>query len=224
MSLLEFARGPALVFALVVFFAGIAWRLYGIFRRPKKPDLSAPRSDALFAGAVLGILRRMWHPATLRRRSLASTINGYGYHLGLAIVFFGFAPHIAFVERLTGLAWPSVPSWVFVLGVAATFAGLGIALLMRLTSPVLRLISNYDDYVSWAVTMLPMLTGMAVMVLPFDATYPAVPERPAAVALHLISLELLLVWLPFGKLSHAWLFALSRGVTGAAFTRKGAAP
>jgi hypothetical protein len=41
------------------------------------------------------------------------------------------------------------------------------------------------------------------------------------VAIHLLSLELLLVWLPFGKLSHAFLVFLSRGYTGAAFARRG---
>jgi hypothetical protein len=40
---------------------------------------------------------------------------------------------------------------------------------------------------------------------------------------HLLSVELLLVWLPFSKLSHAFLAFASRGVTGAAFARKGAA-
>jgi hypothetical protein len=49
-----------------------------------------------------------------------------------------------------------------------------------------------------------------------------VPANPVPVAIHLLSLELLLVWLPFGKLSHAFLVFLSRGYTGAAFTRKGA--
>ena len=39
---------------------------------------------------------------------------------------------------------------------------------------------------------------------------------------HLLSLELLLVWLPFGKLAHALLVFASRGITGAAPGRKGA--
>jgi hypothetical protein len=47
---------------------------------------------------------------------------------------------------------------------------------------------------------------------------------PTTLALHLLSLELLLVWMPFGKLSHAFLVFLSRGTTGAAFARKGAQP
>ncbi len=224
MALLELARGPALTFALAIFFGGIAWRLYAIFRRPAARDLSEPRSTALAAGALAGIARRMWHPATLRRRSLAGTLFAYAYHVGLAIVFFGFVPHIAFVHRLTGWTWPAVPGPLFALAVALTFVGLLYALMARLTSPVLRLISSTDDYASWALTALPMVTGMAVIALPPEAAYPAIPERPIALALHLLSLELLLAWLPFGKLSHAFLVFVSRATTGAAFARKGAAP
>jgi nitrate reductase gamma subunit len=224
MSLLEFARGPGLAIALAVMCLGIAWRLYRIFRLPAAPDLSEARSRDSVRGAWRGIVRRMWHPAALRRRSLAATLNGYAYHLGLAIVFFGFVPHIAFIERLTGVAWPALPGPVFVAGVALTFAGLLYALLARLTSPVLRLISSRDDYASWALTMLPMLTGMAAISLPLDLPYAPIPDRPLVVALHLISLELLLAWLPFGKLSHAFLVFISRATTGAAFARKGATP
>ena len=33
-----------------------------------------------------------------------------------------------------------------------------------------------------------------------------------------------LIWLPFGKLAHAFLVFVSRGTTGATMTRKGARP
>ena len=224
MTLLDFARGPGLALALALFAFGSAWRLYAILRRPAATDLSQPRSTALAYGALRGIVRRMWHPATLRRRSLVGTLNGYAYHIGLAIVFLGFVPHIAFVKRLTGISWPPLPGHVFVAGAALAIIGLLYALMARLTSPVLRLISGFDDYASWIVTMLPMVTGMAIVSLPLEAAYPLVPERPLAVALHLFSLELLLAWLPFGKLSHAFLVFVSRATTGAAFARKGATP
>jgi hypothetical protein len=35
--------------------------------------------------------------------------------------------------------------------------------------------------------------------------------------------ELLFLWLPFGKLAHTFLVFASRGVTGAALARRGAA-
>ena len=164
----------------------------------------------------------MWHPPTFRNQTLVGTLNGYAYHIGLAIVFFGFVPHIAFVERLTGLAWPAVPGWLFVLAAGLVFVGLFYALMVRLTSPVLRLISNFDDYASWTVTMLPVITGMALVQLSPDSPYPLTPAYPVPVAVHLLSVELLLIWLPFGKLSHAVFVFLSRGATGAAFARKGA--
>jgi hypothetical protein len=62
--------------------------------------------------------------------------------------------------------------------------------------------------------MAPMLTGMAII---------GAPAEPAALAIHLLSLELLLVWLPFGKLAHAALVFVSRWRTGVDFARKGAA-
>jgi nitrate reductase gamma subunit len=222
LDLLEFARGPALWASSAVCLVGIAWRLWGIFRRPVRPDWSEPRSTATTLGALRMIVRRMWHHETFRQRTFLTSFNAYAYHIGLAIVFFGFLPHIEFIRRLTGLSWPAVPGWAFVAAVGAVFVGLGWALIARLTNPVLKLLSNFDDYFSWVVTMLPMITGMAVINLSIDRAYPAQPLNPVPVAVHLLSLELLLVWLPFGKLSHAFLVFLSRGYTGAAFARKGA--
>ena len=176
----------------------------------------------MIAGATNAIFSRMWHHKTFRDQTLVGTLNAYGYHIGLAVVFFGFVPHIAFVKQLTGLAWPAVPGWLFVGAVGLVFVGLFYALMVRLTSPVLRLLSNFDDYASWTVTILPMITGMAVLNLSLDSPYPVRSLYPVPVAVHLLALELLLVWLPFSKLSHAVLVFLSRGVTGAAFARKGA--
>jgi hypothetical protein len=222
MELLEFARGPGLWGSLAIFVLGSAWRLWGVFRRPARPDYSAARSTAVVAGALRAIVSRMWHHATFRERTLGQTLNAYAYHIGLAIVVFGFLPHIEFIRRLTGLAWPAVPGWLFVVAVAAVFVGLIVAAAIRLGSPVARLLSNFDDWFSWLVTLLPMITGMAVISLPLEASYPAAPLEPVAVAVHLLSLELLLVWLPFGKLAHVFLVFVSRGMTGAAFARKGA--
>jgi nitrate reductase gamma subunit len=222
-TLLEFARGPALVVSVAVLVLGVAWRLYAIFRRPVPVDFSESRSTAVVSGALRAVVSRMWPQRTFRNRSLAATLNAYGYHIGLAIVVFGFAPHIAFVKRFTGLVWPAVPGWLFVGGVGLVFIGMIYALVARMTSPVLRRLSTFDDYASWIVTILPILTGMMLPTLPLDWPYPATPLYPVPVAMHLLSVELLLVWLPFSKLSHAFLVFASRGVTGAAFARKGAA-
>jgi nitrate reductase gamma subunit len=213
MALLEFARGPALVFSLSVLVLGLAWRVYRIFRYPRRPDYSAPRRRNLALGGVRAIFAKMLPPRGVKVRG-AAMANAYAYHVGLALVVFGYAPHIAFVERATGLSWPALPDALFYLAAAVTIVGLLVALLARLTDPVLRLLSRFDDYFSWAVTMAPMLTGMALI---------GAPAGPVPLAIHLLSLELLLIWLPFGKLAHAALVFVSRYRTGADFARKGAA-
>jgi len=138
---------------------------------------------------------------------------------------FGFLPHIYFIERLTGISWPALPAPVVYVAVAITFVAMILILMERLTDGVLRLLSNFDDYFSWFVTFLPLVTGMMVIDHPFPAgVAPEPPPAPVLLAIHLLSVELLFIWLPFGKLSHAFLVFVSRGLTGAAFARKGAAP
>jgi len=223
LDLLEFARGPALWFSLAVLAAGSAWRVVAILRLGGRPDLSEPRSTRLFAGAMRGIFARMLPRREFLRRDKLGVWNGYVYHLGLAVIVFGYLPHIAFVERLTGIAWPALPEPVVYVCVGLTFVSLFLALFERLTDPVRRLLSEFDDYFSWAVVLLPLATGMIAIHQSYaPGAAPAPPLYPLPVAIHLLSVELLFLWLPFGKLAHAFLVFASRGVTGAALARKGA--
>jgi nitrate reductase gamma subunit len=211
-ELLQFARGPALWTSVAVLLAGSLWRIVGIVRLGAKPDLSEPRSTRLLAGAVRGIFARMVPRVEFRLRKKLGFWNGYVYHVGLAVIVFGYLPHIHFVKRLIGVSWPALPDPVVYVCVGLTFVSLFIALMERLTDPVRRLLSGFDDYFSWAVVLLPLATGMIAIQ----------QSDPLPLAIHLLSVELLFVWLPFGKLAHAFLVFASRGVTGAALARKGA--
>ena len=223
-DLLEFARGPALWASLAVLILGSLWRVAALWRLGAAPDLSEPRSTRVIAGAMRCIFGRMVLRHEFGRRGMLGAVNGYLYHIGLAVLVFGYLPHISFIKRLTGLAWPALPETVVYVAVGLTFLGLFVALIERLTDPVRRLLSGFDDYFSWFVVILPCITGMIAI----NASHPvrpapALPLDPLPLAIHLLSVELLFVWLPFGKLAHAFLVFASRGVTGAALERKGAA-
>ena len=206
------------------FVLGTLWRLVGVLRLPRMPDLSPARegSPSNSVAALRAIGRGMWPRRQFGQAAMVTTFNGYVFHIGLALVFFGYAPHIAFVRRYTGLSWPALPDTVMILAAGATIVSLLMALWLRLSDPVLQKISNGDDYISWTVTFLPMVTGMAIIMEPsavLMAQDHAVYRGPLAV--HLLSLELLLIWFPFGKLMHAFLFAFSRGATGIRFSHRG---
>lgn len=224
MDWLELARGPVLTVSLLVFILGAVWRLRGILRLPRRPDRSPAREGApsATASALRGILaglrpRRGFGPA-----AWIASVNGLVFHLGLALIFFGYAPHIAFIHRLTGLSWPALPDMVMYVATAVTIVSLLMALSLRLTSVVLRRISGRDDYLSWTLTFLPILTGMAVVGEPSSIVLARGHAiYPGPLAVHLLALELLLVWFPFGKLMHAVLFFFSRAATGMRFGHRG---
>ncbi len=96
-----------------------------------------------------------------------------------------------------------------------TAVSLLAALVRRVTSPVLRLISRLDDYISWLMTFLPVITGLlAVSDLGNDYV--------ALYSIHVLSVCAFLIWFPFGRLMHAFLFVVSRAATGVRFRRRGA--
>ena len=79
-----------------------------------------------------------------------------------------------------------------------------------------------DDFITWTVTFLPVLTGMAVLNESSAVTLlrDHVLYR-GPLALHLFSLELLLMWFPFGKLMHAFWVLPARMQLANFFGRRG---
>lgn len=222
MDLLDWARGPLLALALAIFLAGCGWRAWALLRLPAARAGGRERTRFGTGAAARAALRRFAVPGGFSPSATLVTFNPYLFHIGLALVFFGYAPHIAFVRRLTGLAWPALPDAVMYVAAGVTISSLLLALLFRLTDPVLRRISRSDDLLSWALTMLPLLTGMAVVGEPSSAllAQPA-PVYRTPLAVHLLSVELLLVWFPFGKLMHAFLVLPARMQLATFFGRRG---
>lgn len=212
-ELLNWVRGPGLNIAVAVFLLGTIWRLFEIYSLGRKKDLSASR-HAAGASGLHTVVRRSMPPPGMFKRSPVSYIGGYVFHIGLAIVVFFFAPHIVLIENLIGLSWPALPSQLVDLAAVVTLAAMVLVLVDRINKPVKRYLSTFGDYFSWAVTFLPVLTGyLAVkhLLLPYTAM----------LALHILSVEILLVVLPFTKLFHVFTLFMSRWYNGNANAHKG---
>ncbi|HET6593739.1 MAG TPA: hypothetical protein VFG48_12530 [Xanthomonadales bacterium] len=217
MELLEFARGPALTFAISVFIAGVVFRIVSLFLMWRTRDSSEgnPRQRSVAIAALRELGRRMWPFAPYRQRTLFALINGYVFHIGLALIVFFLAAHILFIDDLLGLSWPSLPNNVIYAISVITAVSLIAALAMRVANPPQRLISTFDDYFSWFVTFLPVVTGII-------ATSHLGARYETLLGLHILSVALFLVWLPFGKLMHWFLVFVTRSQTGAHLSHRGA--
>jgi len=215
MDLLELARGPVLQAAAYILVGGTIWRIVGILLLKEKPDYSEPRASGGFGAALKVIWTRAFTAPPFKKATLYPKMMAYVMHIGLFATIFLFTPHIVFFEGWTGFDWPGLPNNViFFIGVATVVSGVAL-IVRRMTSPVLKLISNFDDYFSWFVTMLPLVTGLLIPVR-MGIRYETL------LAVHILSVALLLIWLPFGKLGHTFLVFITRGTTGMAFERRGA--
>jgi nitrate reductase gamma subunit len=218
MDFLAFARGPALKFALLVFCAGVVWRIvgFGLLRvRAERSTARASFAKSAFQG-LLATLTRSWPHREFIGRTGAGEALGYSYHLGLFAVVLLYVPHIDFLGSLLGFTWPGLPSTaITALSVLTATIFLGV-LFRRVTNPVMRMLSNFDDYFSWVVTMAVLVTGLATSAH-FGGRYETL------LAVHILSVDVLLIWFPFGKLMHAFYIFPSRAINGAVLARKGAA-
>ena len=196
--------------SLWIFSIGVLWRILSIFRVRNKPDFSEPRGSGL-AGAIGANLRRFIPRREMISRTRLQLVAGYLFHLGLFALLVFAAPHVLFIEAQTGLYWTPMPYWAFIVAAQLAFIGLMLLWFHRVMHPVTRLISDADDHIAAILTFIVMLTGCMALIEEFNGLR----------VLHRFMVELWLVYFPFSRLMHAFMFIPSRAFTGAWFGRRG---
>lgn len=214
MDFLDFATGPALNVAIAVFILGAAWRLGFLLQMKKRVDKSEPRGGNERFGGLWMIASRSINHGPVSDRIKAPIANAYLMHLVLAICIFAAEAHVELIEKTFGIGWPFLPGLVVRIATFVLLATIVVTIYRRLRHPVLRLLSNFDDWFSLLITGLVVMTGLVAAL--------AGDNNDNLVALHVLSFDALLVWFPFGKLMHAFLIFGSRYSTGVAFAHKGA--
>ena len=215
MTLFDFARGPGMFWATTIMVIGIVWRLAGAVLLARHKDRSAPRGDNRVAAGLRAVLMRSVPPHELEKHITFQHITGYAWHLGWFVTFLFFVPHVPFLESILGFGWPGLPNQAIVMLAAITLAILVALLVRRMMNPVLKVISDFDDYVSTLLTCAPLVTGIVA----FAHLFPS--HHETMIGLHILSVEALMVWLPFGKIFHCVTGLPLRFQIGAAFARRG---
>ncbi len=206
-ELLSWVRGPGFQIATIIFAAGILLRIIEILMLGRKANLAEAKGPAMSSG-LRTIITRSVPDASTFKRSAFSITAGYIFHIGLFVVIFLFAPHILFFKDVLHISWPALPSTVIDATAVITIIALVAALIHRLRDPVKRFLSNFDDYLGWFVTILPLVTG-------YIAFHRVGLPAPTLIAIHLLSIELLMIVIPFTKLMHMFTFTMARWYNGA---------
>jgi nitrate reductase gamma subunit len=200
-------RGPGFQIATIIFALGIVLRLVEIVMLGRKTNLAEAKGSEMSSGLRTIVTRTVPDAATFKRSAFTLT-TGYIFHIGLFIVIFLYAPHMLLFKDILGFGWPALPSTVIDAVTVVTIIALVAVLVHRLKDPVKRFLSNFDDYLGWFVTILPLVTG-------YIAFHRVGMPAPTLIAIHILSVELLMIVFPFTKLMHAFTLFLARWYNGA---------
>jgi nitrate reductase gamma subunit len=214
-ELLSWARGPGLQIATIIFVAGVVIRVVEILLLGRKANLAEAKGGEMANGMKTMITRTVPDRTTFKRSSV-TIVSGYAFHIGLFVVCFLSAPHILFLKDIIGFGWPAAPTAVIDAFAVITIIAMLVTLVNRLTNRVMRYLTNFEDLLTWFVTFLPVVTG-------YIAFHRIGMTAPTLLAVHILSVELLLVVFPFTKLMHAFTLFIARWYNGAISGYRGVA-
>lgn len=205
---LSWVRGPAFQIATIIFVAGVVIRLVEMILLGRPKNLAEAKGSEVSSGIRTIFTRTLPADMDTFKRSMFTIVSGYLFHIGLFVTIFFFASHILLVKDVIGFGWPSLPNqFVDAMAVVSILTLLAV-LAHRLMDKVKRFLSGPQDYLVWFLTIAPLVTGyMAFHRIGGDPVF--------LLAIHILSVELLMIVFPFTKLMHTFSIFWSRWYGGA---------
>ena len=208
-ELLNWARGPGLFYATIFMVFGLTLRVFEILSLGRPKELAEVRDSGVRDGWMMILKRSL--PEIYNWKFITAS---YIFHIGLLVIIFFFIPHTQFFKDVFGVFWNGWPNYIIDFFTVLSIAAMLYTLASRFYDPTRRILSKMSDYFAWLVTFLPILTGyMAFHRLGMDYT--------TMLAVHILSVELLMIALPISKLTHAITFSMARWYTGSNNGRRG---
>jgi len=213
-----FAEGPLLWIAFLIFIIGTLVRMAQFIFVARTKD--KPFYKYFSLKYILATLARWLLPLNVDvKKNPVFIICVYLFHICLVVVPIWLAGHISLWEESRfGWSWSSLPDkwadWMTLL----LFAIAIYFILRRALSPDLRIITTFSDYLLLVVTALPFVTGYSLTHGTLDSIKFLGDNMRL---LHVLSAELMLILIPFTRLSHSVLFFFSRAASGVEFGRRG---
>lgn len=221
-AILQFARGPLFQVALLVFVAGMLYRLARVVFLGWQRD-RVPARGSKVGGAGRSFLKGLlvwpfipWVKNTFSRNAVTYLAGGL-FHLGLLVVIFLGTPHMLVWKSLLGFGWPTLPLPIVDWLAAVAIVGMVALLINRLVHPVLKLITGPAEWLNWLFVFLPMVTGYLM-------THHLWFRYEVLYSLHMLSVDAMLIWIPFSRISHFMFYFFSRTIHGAEFGKRAVTP
>lgn len=212
----QFVTGPLLWLAFTVFFVGCFVRIVlyvkGLDWQADRVAYSVYLSQGL-KGAFRSIFfflipfgTRSW------RAKPGFTILFFAFHIGLIFTPIFLRAHNIILKERWGFSLASLPESAADILTIIVISSVVVFIIRRVALPEVRILTNSYDYLMLLIAGAPFITGLI-------AHYTFTGYNFWLI-FHIICGEIMLIAIPFTKLSHFVLFFMSRGQLGMDFAIK----
>ncbi len=202
----DLVRGPLLELALYFFFAGIAYRFFRVLLLGLPKDYAKPKGNPLAKALEKLALKptQGWRffMEVFAHRGI-QYVGGFLFHLGFLGLTF-FVPQHAFLwKEIIGFEFPHMPQLVADFLAYSALLSLFALTVHRVFNPVLRLLTGKDEYFANILIGIVLFTGL------FATKWSGGGLYVWMLNLHMLSAVVLIIYIPFSRLSHFVYYFLS---------------
>ena len=205
-SIYNFVSGPLVWLAFIIFIGGSIYRIWSLISLVNKKEKYIYTFMSL-KYSLRSIMHWITPFATVNwRKRPVMTIITFVFHAGLVIMPLFVSAHVIMFHNAWGFSWASLPESFTDAVTLLVIIACVIFLLRRLVLREVKFLTDASDYGILLMAVAPFITG-------FIASHGASDYNFWIIA-HVICGEIVLVAIPFTKLSHFILFFLSRAQLG----------
>jgi len=208
-TLYIFISGPLAWAAFIIFIGGCLFRLISLI------ILVHRKEKFIYSYMSLKYsLRSILHWSTpfatenMRRHPLL-TVVAFAFHICLLLTPIFLLAHVTLIDESWNVSWWTLPEGATQIMTLIVIAGCVFFLVRRIVSPEVHYVTYASDYIMLAIVAAPFVTGFLAYYQWF--------EYQIFMILHILSGEIMLVAIPFTRLSHMLFAPLTRAYMGSEF-------
>jgi nitrate reductase gamma subunit len=208
-SLYNFVSGPLVWLAFIIFIGGCLYRLITLMVLVHKKEKFI-YTYMSWKYSLRSIIRWSTPFATENmRRHPAMTIVAYVFHICLILTPIFLLAHVTLVDESWDLSWWTLPDTLAAIMTLLVIGACVFFLVRRLVNPEVQYVTSASDYILLTIVAAPFITGFLVYYQWFG--------YQTLLILHILSGEIMLVAIPFTRLSHMLFAPLTRAYMGSEF-------
>lgn len=205
----EFVAGPLAWLAFLVFFGGSLWRLIQLLAMVNKKEKFIFSYMSL-KYSLRSIIRWLTPFGTTNwRRHPWLTIVTFAFHICVVATPVFLLSHVVLWDEAWNLSWWTLPDLLADVMTVVVIGGCVFFFVRRQVRPEVKYLTSASDYVILAIVAAPFVTGFLAYHQWFGYPFFSIA--------HIVCGEIMLMAIPFTRLSHMIFSPLTRAYMGSEF-------